>query len=146
MKLYLMRHGQAASVDVDPDQGLSSEGRAAIQQLAHKLKEQGVTFKQVFHSEKARARQTAEIMAGALSPDVTPTCRTGLKPNDDPAKLLADVDNWQEDTLIASHLPFIPYLLLLLTDNNQPASFGPGTIACLTKSASKWRLDWVTRP
>ena len=35
MKLYLMRHGQAASFEVDPKQGLSNEGKAAIEQLAH---------------------------------------------------------------------------------------------------------------
>ncbi|MCK4586416.1 MAG: histidine phosphatase family protein, partial [Gammaproteobacteria bacterium] len=64
MKLFLMRHGQAADIEVDPEQGLSAEGKAAIEQLAHRLAEQNITFKQVFYSEKARARQTAEIMAG----------------------------------------------------------------------------------
>lgn len=146
MKLYLMRHGQAASIEVDPEQGLSSEGKTAIEQLAHKLAKQDVTFKQVFHSEKARARQTAEIMANTLAPDTTPVRRENLKPNDDPEKLLADIKTWQEDTLIASHLPFIPHLLMLLTGDNQPGNFVPGTIACLAKSGSKWKLEWITWP
>ena len=146
MKLYLMRHGQAASIENDPEQGLSSEGKAAIQQLAHRLQDQNVTFKQVVHSEKARARQTAEIMTSILSSDVTPTCRTGLKPNDNPEKLLADINIWTDDTLIASHLPFIPHLLMLLTGDNHGASFTPGTIACLTKNGSKWQLESITRP
>jgi phosphohistidine phosphatase len=146
MKLYLMRHGQAASIEDDPEQGLSSEGKAAIQQLAHRLEDQSVTFKQVFHSEKARARQTAEIMTSILSPDVTPICRTGLKPNDNPEKLLTDINTWTDDTLIASHLPFIPHLLMLLTGDNQPSSFTPGTIACLTNNGSKWQLGSITRP
>jgi phosphohistidine phosphatase len=146
MKLYLMRHGQAASIEADPQQGLSNEGKAGIEQLAHRLSRQGVTFKQVFHSEKARAQQTAEIMTNILSPDVAPTSRTNLKPNDDPEKLLPDIDTWQEDTLIASHLPFIPHLLMLLTNDNQASSFTPGTIACLTKNGSKWQLEWISRP
>jgi len=91
MKLYLMRHGQAADIETDPEKGLSIEGRAAIQQLANKLAEQGVTYQQAFHSEKARARQTAEIMTTIISPEVTPECITNLKPNDDPEKLLADI-------------------------------------------------------
>ena len=146
MKLYLMRHGQAASIEVDREQGLSSEGRAAIEQLAHKLAKQNITFKQILHSEKARARQTAEIMTKILSPHITPTCRAGLKPNDDPEKLLPDINTWQENTLIASHLPFIPHLLILLTGNSQSSNFVPGTIACLTKKASQWELEWISRP
>ncbi len=146
MKLYLMRHGQAADVETDPEKGLSIDGNVAIEQLAHRLTEQSITFKQVFHSEKARARQTAEIMANTLSPDVVPSCKTGLKPNDDPSKLLTDINSWQEDTLIASHLPFIPHLLMLLTGNSQATNFTPGTIACLAKTGSKWQLEWITRP
>jgi phosphohistidine phosphatase len=141
-----MRHGQAASIEADPEQGLSAEGRAGIEQLAHRLSGQDVTFKQVFHSEKTRARQTAEIMTNILSPNVVPTSRASLKPNDDPEKLLPDINTWQEDTLIASHLPFIPHLLMLLTGDNQPSNFVPGTIACLTKSDSKWQLEWISRP
>jgi phosphohistidine phosphatase len=141
-----MRHGQAADIETDPEQGLSSEGKAAIEQLAHRLVKQDITFKHAFHSEKARARQTAEIMTSILSPDVTPDCRAGLKPNDDPEILLSDINDWQQNTLIASHLPFIPHLLMLLTGNSQATSFSPGTIACLTKTGSKWQLEWITCP
>ena len=146
MKLYLMRHGQAASIETDPEQGLSSEGKVAIEQLAHRLSTQGVTFKQVFHSEKARARQTAKIMTNILSPDVTPINRANLKPNDDPEKLLPDINSWKQDTLVASHLPFVPSLLMLLTGDYQSNNFVPGTIACLTKNDSKWQLEWISRP
>ena len=145
MKLYLMRHGQAASIHTDPEQGLSNEGKLEIEKLALKLSDQGVTFKQAFHSEKARARQTAEIMSAILAPDITPTCKANLKPNDDPEKLLTDINSWQDDTLIASHLPYIPTLLMLLTGDNQPTSFLPGTIACLYKIGSIWQLDWLVR-
>ena len=146
MNLYLMRHGQAASIEDDPERGLSSNGKASIEQLAHKLAQQDVTFKQVFHSEKARARQTAEIMANILAPDATPAYKANLKPNDDPEKLLADINAMQEDTLLASHLPFIPHLLMLLTGNNQPNNFTPGTIARLSKNGPRWQLEWITHP
>ena len=105
MKLYLMRHGQAASPQVDPQQGLSDEGRADIEQLAQRLAGQGIEFGQVFHSEKARAQQTAEIMVSILAPNVTPQMRSGLKPNDDPRLLLPEIESWQQDTLITSHPP-----------------------------------------
>lgn len=146
MKLYLMRHGQAASPQVDPQQGLSDAGRAEIEQLAQRLAGQGVHVHQVLHSEKARARQTAEIMAHILAPDITPQQRSGLKPNDDPRLLLAEIEGWQQDTLITSHLPFVPSLLFLLLGVNQNIALVPGTLVCLRKENSRWEMEWATSP
>ena len=146
MKLYLMRHGQAASPQVDPQQGLSEEGRAGIEQLANRLAGQGIHFSQVFHSDKARARQTAEIMTRVLSPNVVPQMRSGLKPNDDPREVLADIESWHKDTLIASPLPFVPGLLAELTGQAQGMGFVPGTVICLTKNNDNWQIDWIETP
>lgn len=146
MKLYLMRHGQAASPQVDPQQGLSEEGRAGIAQLAERLAGQGIRFSQVFHSDKARARQTAEIMTSVLSPNVVPQMRSGLKPNDDPRDLLVDIESWNKDTLIASHLPFVPGLLAELTGQAQGMGFVPGTVICLTKDNDSWQIEWIETP
>ena len=153
MKLYLMRHGEAASKEDDPNQGLSNSGKHAIEKLAHKLlhqthqaKEQKINIEQVFHSEKARAQQTAEIMTSILAPGVTPHCRENLKPNDNPEEILSDIETWTTDTLITSHLPFIPNLLNLLTKHQQSIRFNPGTIVCLSKGNSNWNLEWVASP
>lgn len=153
MKLYLMRHGEAASKEDDPKQGLSNNGKHAIEKLAHKLshqahqsKEQKINVEQVFHSEKARAQQTAEIMASILAPGVTPHCRGNLKPNDNPEEILSDIETWATDTLITSHLPFIPNLLNLLTKHQQSIRFNPGTIVCLSKGNSHWNVEWVASP
>ena len=146
MKLYLMRHGQAASPQVDPQQGLTGEGSADIAQLAKRLAGQGVQFDQVLHSEKARAQQTAEIMASILAPGVTPRMRSGLKPNDDPQELLPEIEIWHEDSLVTSHLPFVPDLLAELTGQPQGMGFVPGTIICLTKRKDAWQIEWIESP
>jgi len=146
MKLYLMRHGQAASPQIDPQKGLSDEGRAGIEQLAQRLAGQGVQFDQIFHSEKARAQQTAEIMASILARRVTPQMRSGLKPNDDPHLLLAEIEGWQQDTLITSHLPFVPTLLAELTGKPQGMGLVPGTIICLVKAKQAWQVEWIESP
>ena len=147
MKLYLMRHGQAASPQVDPQQGLTPEGRMAIEQLAQALAKQGMQFTQVFHSEKARARQTAEIMTRIIAPIVSPQQRVGLKPNDDPRLLIPDINNWQEDTLITSHLPFIPGLLAQLSHATNAIAFEPGTVVCLLKGDdTSWNIEWFSSP
>lgn len=150
MKLYLMRHGQAASPQVDPLQGLTGEGRADIEKLAKRLAGKGVQFRQVFHSDKARARQTAQIMAEYLAPNIMPQMLRGLKPNDDPGQLLAEIENWQKDTLLTSHLPFVPGLLAELTGQpgyrEQGMGFAPGTVVCLERQNSDWLVEWVESP
>ena len=146
MKLYLMRHGQAASPQVDPQQGLTGEGRAEIENLARRFAGQGIQFSQVFHSDKARAQQTAEIMSSVLAPKVMPQMRNGLKPNDDPRQLLPEINTWQEDTLITSHLPFVPGLLGELTGQPQGMGFVPGTVICLVKENDSWKIDWIEAP
>ncbi len=147
MNLYLMRHGQAASPQVDPRKGLTVNGRQAVERLAQQLAKQGIYFSQVFHSERDRARQTAEIMARVISPAVIPQQRTDLKPDDDPHLLLADIESWQEDTLVASHLPFVPSLLALLNRDSQIIAFEPATVVCLSKADdSSWNVEWFAAP
>ena len=150
MKLYLMRHGQAASPLQDPEQGLTAGGRVDIERLAKQLKQQGIQIAQFFHSEKTRARQTAEIMAHCLAPEVELKVHAHIKPNDDPRQIISEINDWQEDTLITSHLPYIPNLLSQLTDDfgsNHAISFDPGTVIFLDKEDdTKWHISWVTSP
>lgn len=147
MKLYLMRHGQAANPQIDPEQGLTRVGRTNIEQLAQRLAGQGVQFMRVYHSEKTRARQTAEIMVDVIAPEVVPEERAGLKPNDNPADLLPVINAWQEDTLITSHLPFVPGLLALLTGQSEAIDFVPGTVVCLVRNENAtWQIEWVASP
>lgn len=146
MKLYLMRHGQAASPQADPQRGLTAAGKAEIEQLAQRLTGQGIRCREVWHSGKARAQQTAEIMAAALAPGVTPQMRRGLKPDDEPADIVPELECLQADTLIASHLPFVPGLLTELTGQPQGMGLVPGTIVCLTRQADDWQLEWIEAP
>ena len=146
MKLYLMRHGQAASSQVDPEQGLTAEGRTEIEQLAARLATQGIHPARIFHSEKTRAQQTAHIMANTLAPPLNPKMKKGLKPNDDPAALLDEIESWDTDTLVVSHLPFVPGLLSLLTGQEYGMGYAPGTIFCLSKVNGVWQIEWVESP
>lgn len=109
----------------------------------------GVTFKHIFHSKKKRARETAEIIIKIVSPDVTPESHQKITPNDDPNLILAEVNGWTEDTLIASHLPFVPNLITLLTGKDvylSAITFETGTIVCLEKNNSEWNISWSTAP
>ena len=144
MRVYLMRHGQAEDPSIDPEQGLTEEGKLAIQQIAKELVEKSVHFNQVYHSTKKRAQQTANIVASIVSPDVSPQTMDNLKPGDNPANIIDTLNQWTEDTLLVSHLPFIPSLLVLLTGIQNTLRFEPGTVVCLNRSADQWQLEWTT--
>ena len=150
MKLYLMRHGEALSPQADPERGLTDNGKLKIESVAKYLHQQGLTFQQIFHSKKKRAQQTAEIMAHIISPKVKPALHKNITPNDDPNLIVTEVNSWDKDTLITSHLPFVPNLVTLLTGKDaflSAISFETGTIVCLEKdSASKWNVQWATSP
>jgi len=68
MQLYLVQHGASKSETEDPQRGLTEEGRRVVEHLAHHLAAVGVAVERIEHSEKLRARQTAEILAAALHP------------------------------------------------------------------------------
>jgi phosphohistidine phosphatase len=146
MKLYLMRHGKAAAAQDDPEEGLTDQGRLEIEQLARRLVEQGVTFDRVLHSEKTRAKQTASIMASIVAPKVIPQEKSGLKPNDEPRDFIPELESWQQDTLVTSHLPFVPLLLTRLTGENYGMNIVPGSVFCLDKTDGDWRVEWVMSP
>ena len=150
MKLYLMRHGEALSADLDPEQGLSDNGKEKIEALAKHLHQQNLTFQCVFHSVKKRAMQTAEIMARVLSPDVKPQVMNNIKPNDDPRLVAPELNTWNEDTLVTTHLPFLPNIVTLLTGQDvflSAITFETGTIICLEKGNNDtWNLKWSSAP
>lgn len=150
MKLYLMRHGEALTPEKDPQRGLTDAGKIKIESLANHLKKQVLEFKYVYHSNKKRAQQTAEIMTQILSPEVQPELHDNITPNDDPNLLLTEINHWDKDTLITSHLPYVPNLITLLTGNDaylSAISFETGTVVCLEKNKdAQWNIKWSTSP
>lgn len=150
MKLYLMRHGEALSAQVDPECGLSDIGKLTIEKLAHHLQQKNLSFQHIYHSKKKRAQQTAEIMASILAPQTKPELHQNITPNDDPRLIQSEINSWEDDTLITSHLPFVPNLMTLLTGKDAfltPITFETGTIICLTKDDnSNWNISWATAP
>ena len=150
MKLYLMRHGEALPSNKDPQRGLTDDGKLKIEQLANHLQQQKMKFSHVYHSDRKRAQQTAEIMTNAISPNIEPALLQNITPNDDPVLILEKINSWNEDTLVTSHLPFVPDLISLLTGQDiytSSISFKTGTVVCLEKgNNATWSISWATSP
>ncbi len=150
MALYLVQHGCSAAREVDPDQGLTEEGRQEVQRIAEVARGYGVRVASIAHSGKARARQTAEIMAAALQPPGGVAAREGLKPLDDAAAAAASLGR-EENLMVVGHLPFLSRLTSLLVAGDPEReifAFQNGGIVCLERSedAGGWSIRWTLMP
>ena len=150
MALYLVQHGQSLPKDIDPDKGLSEEGRATVRRIAEVAKSYGVPVTCILHSGKKRARETAEIFEGALAPAEGLHAKTGLNPLDD-VTAMAGVIGSKENLMLVGHLPFMAKLCawLVTGDTETPVfQFQNGGIVCLKPSSEKkgWVIAWALMP
>jgi len=152
MKLYLTRHGEAASSENDSKRPLSKKGFDDIKRIAKYNKTSGNTVTHVLHSKKLRAQQTAEILASEmLDGDNIELC-ADINPNDPLEPLLQLITGLHEDTLIVGHLPYMSYLVAHLLDKPETMNqitFTPGTMVCLelpTNQHGPWKLDTIVQP
>ena len=83
MKVYLVQHGQSEPESVDPARPLTAQGRQDAERVAAFAAGIGVEVRQIRHSGKTRAAQTAAIFGNALSPPGGVVAVSGLAPRDD---------------------------------------------------------------
>ncbi|MBV8387892.1 MAG: phosphohistidine phosphatase SixA, partial [Acidimicrobiia bacterium] len=142
MRVYLVRHGEAKSAEVDPERGLTDGGVDRVRRVAKRgAAELGVKPAQIFHSDKARARQTAEIWAEVLS--VPHEEAEGLSPNDDPTRWATRLETEGDDVMLVGHLPHIEHLLGLLVMGNPDQTlvgFPPGALVVVERDDSGWSV------
>jgi phosphohistidine phosphatase len=150
MALYLVQHGKSRSKEIDPDQGLSEEGRAEVERIAEVAAGYGVRVSEIQNSGKKRARQTAEIFANFLNPPSGIRERDGLKPLDDVAPFLRAL-NSRDNLMLVGHLPFMERLTaFLITGAVEPAVFkfqNGGVVAlCIDPATGLWVIQWALMP
>jgi len=150
MKLYLVQHAEALPKDVDPARPLSQRGRADAQQVADLLARAGLRVARVLHSGKKRAQQTAELLAVGALPGGKPEPTSGLNPNDPTDELAARASQWDDDTMVVGHLPYMARLASCLLTGDETSclvAFTPGTVLCLEQAErGRWCLAWMIRP
>ncbi len=150
MKLYLVQHGEAVSKQEDPERPLSEQGIRDVQAMADLLDHAPVKVARVWHSGKRRAAQTADILARAVLSGDKAEAVEGVNPNDPVDEFATDADVWEEDTLVAGHLPFMSRLVSLLVtgkSDTELVAYQPGSVVCLERvDAERWVILWMLRP
>lgn len=144
MALYLVQHGKSLPADIDPEQGLSTEGVAETGCVAQMAKDAGLMVKSILHSGKPRSRRTADILAAALKPPEGTKQAPGLNPLDDVAPWTRL--NPGDDLMLVGHLPFMERLAAFLVSGSHERpviKFQNSGIVCLDREPSS--INWVIR-
>lgn len=153
MALFLVQHGISAAKDVDPEKGLTSEGRIETERIALVAKGYGIKVAKIVHSGKKRAEQTASIYHEALSLKTPPEVVSGIAPLDD-VRAFAKSITPEAELMVVGHMPFMQRLVSYLTTGSaeiQVYQFQNSGIVCLSASQEKdgkfnWFIKWTLNP
>ena len=144
--LILVHHGDAVGPGVDAMRPLSSVGHAATERLAAAAAQRGVKPDAIWHSGKARARQTAELFWKACNPLASLSAERGLQPEDPPRWIHDQLAGETRSILIAGHMPHLPRLLASLLGERRADSMAIGFpqhgCVALEADGDRWKEIW----
>jgi len=128
MNLYLMRHGIAIdandpSVLDDNQRPLTNKGVKRMRRAARGLRRLGINFDGILTSPILRARQTADIVAGALGMESLLEEISGLAIESSVEHLLFGLTRYQdrEHLLLVGHQPLLGQTLAFIIDPSRGA-------------------------
>jgi phosphohistidine phosphatase len=148
--IYLIRHADAISDEVDPVRPLSARGHEQVAKVCDILaKRSGFEPREIWHSPLARARETAELLAKGLKLSVPVILRPGLEPDDDPSKIAAVLEKESGDIAVVGHEPHLGVLACHLVHGPSRAPmffhFPKAGVLALSKDGLKWKPEWLAR-
>jgi phosphohistidine phosphatase len=150
VRVYLVQHGQSKSEEEDPQRRLTDKGIGEVQKVADFLRPLELGVDAVWHGGKARAQQTAELLAEAVSARDRVVQHEGLGPNDQVATTKQALEKAGRDVMIVGHLPFLGKLVALLasgSEANEIVEFQFGCVVCIERrDAGKWKVAWMIMP
>jgi len=129
MRLYLVRHAEAASGSPDDLRPLTADGREQARALGARLRGQGVRPDAILTSPLARACETGELLGCELG--VTPVADERLAPGATAAALSEAVAGRGETVVAVGHQPDCSRIVASLTGDPEPL-FPPATAIAIT--------------
>jgi phosphohistidine phosphatase len=148
-RLYLVRHGETVASHMDPDPPLSPKGREETEAVAKILQRTSIEIEEIQHSTKARARQTAEIFNQTLALNLTLIAKKNLTPMDPVAPVIQEIQAFDRNVMLVSHLPLVEKILCALVLENEtksPVAIVCACVICLKMKDFLWYIDWVISP
>jgi len=158
VRLFLLRHAEAAPGLPDAERALTKRGRGQIEKLVESLDWSCLAdIRSIEHSGLVRARQTAEDLAKLAALRVPLAIRSGMRPADDPRIMARDVVTSREDRLLVGHNPHLARLAgILLGAGTSEVSLVLKKCGFLALERAepvgkelplgRWRLLWLISP
>lgn len=148
--VILVRHAEAKKTEEDPTRSLSAKGRQQAEQAASWLVGLSPNVDEIRHSGKARAKQTAEILAARLEVAPAKVKNTeGCAPNDDPLPVASKIEGSDRSQIFVGHLPFLARLASrLLTGESDLVGvrFANAGVVVMAQVSARWVLVAVFSP
>lgn len=147
MYLYLIQHGKTIPKEKDPERPLNIQGKKHTKRAASFLRSHGFLMDEIWHSNKLRAKQTAEIIGKKLLCKEIKE-RDDLAPLDPVEKISKEIKKHDGNLALSGHLPFLEKLasLLLTGSEEKPiVKFQNSGIVCLERD-EHWSLVWSVIP
>lgn len=150
MPVYLVQHGKQIPKEEDPEQHLSEAGKQDTEAVAKEASAKGVEVKKILHSEKARAKETADAIAAILAPSEGTEQKEGIQALDDVKAAAFELDP-SGNLMLVGHLPFMEKLAAFLVTGDESrltVKFQNGGIVCLDKrdEDDNWHVRWAITP
>ncbi|MCP4433174.1 MAG: phosphohistidine phosphatase SixA [Gammaproteobacteria bacterium] len=149
MKVYLVQHGINHPENEDPQKGLTDQAKLDVDKMGAFIGQMNQQFEAVFHSDKKRARQTAQILGKHLKHTLGVHETDCLGPTDDIDVWLNRILCSDGDPVLVGHLPFLDKLasrLITGDENKQIVSFKNASMACLEGDDDSFSVKWVITP
>jgi phosphohistidine phosphatase len=150
MRVYLIQHGESKYEEEDPQRRLTDKGIGEVQNVASFLRPLKLAVDAIWHSGKARAQQTGELLAEAVWARDSVIQREGLGPKDKVATTKEALEQAGGDVMIVGHLPFLGKLVALLvtgSEANEIVEFQFGSVVCIERrDDGKWKVAWMITP
>jgi phosphohistidine phosphatase len=145
-RLYFAQHGIAIDKAEDPERPLSKNGIDQTTSVAKRLRAADVLVTNIFHSNKVRSQQTAEIFSSILMPTKISEI-DHLSPNDDTSLIKPYLTS--NNALYIGHLPHLEKLISSLIADDEDLSiikFQNSAVICLEKKETRYQILWYITP
>jgi len=150
MKLYLVRHGEATTEEINPEKPLTEKGEEQIRKITCVLENLDVKISALWHSSKRRARESAQILSKGLKVEDKLEQKSGLNPNDPVEPFKQNILEFKQDLMIIGHLPFLAKLaevFLMAKTSEEIVTFPPGGVVCLEITENQLaKVSWSVMP
>ena len=160
MDLYILRHGIAVErgtpgFEQDFDRPLTPEGEQKLRRITKTIRQLGLSFDLIISSPYIRARETAEIVANALSLQKQLEFRDTLGADGSPPELIAELAKIKPEPgslLLVGHEPSLSTIITLLTSGSaQPfLTLKKAGLCKISVDALRVgrcaKLDWLLTP